>query len=66
MSGGPIYKGTGPGIVQNPWPDTKAAVYRNGKVAENLSGKLLTLSTTVGERLAVVRKGKVPAAKNVQ
>ena len=66
MSGGPIYKRTGPDIVQNPWPDTKAAVYRNGKVAENLSGKLLTLSTIAGESLALVPKGKVPAAKSVQ
>jgi hypothetical protein len=53
-------------IVQNPWPDTEATVYRNGKVAENLSGRLLTLSTTAGERVALVPKGKVPAAKNVQ
>jgi hypothetical protein len=53
-------------IAQNPWPDTEATVYRNGKVAENLSGKLLTLSTTAGERLALVPKGKVPAPKNVQ
>ena len=53
-------------IVQNPWPDTEATVYRNGKVAESHSGKLFTLSTTAGERLTLVPKGKVPAAKNVQ
>ena len=53
-------------IVQNPWPDTGATVYRNGKVAEGVSGKLLTLSTAAGERLALVPKGKVPAAKTVQ
>jgi hypothetical protein len=56
----------GPCILQNPWPDTEATVYRNGNAAEGLSGKLLTLSTTAGERLALVPKGKVPAAKTLQ
>ena len=56
----------GPCILQNPWPDGDATVFRNGKVAEGVSGKLLTLSTTAGERLAVVPKGKVPVAKTLQ
>ena len=50
-------------ILQNPWPDTEATVYRKGKAAEGVSGKLLTLSTTAGERVALVPKGKVPTAK---
>jgi hypothetical protein len=33
---------------------------------EGVSGKLLTLSTSAGERLALVPKGKVPAAKTLQ
>jgi hypothetical protein len=53
-------------IVQNPWPDGDATVYRNGKAAEDVSVKLLTLSTTGSERLALVPKGKVPAAKILQ
>jgi hypothetical protein len=56
----------GPCVLQNPWPDGDATVYRNGKAMEGVSGKLLTLSTTAGERLALVPKGKVPAAKTLQ
>jgi hypothetical protein len=32
----------GPCILQNPWPDGDATVYRNGQTAEGVSGKLLT------------------------
>jgi hypothetical protein len=53
-------------ILQNPCPDTKATVYRNGKAAEGLSGKLLTFSTTVGERVAVIPKGKTPTTKTLR
>jgi hypothetical protein len=53
-------------ILQNPWPDGDATVYRNGQAAEGVSGKLLTLSTTAGERLALVPKGKVPAAMTLR
>ena len=53
-------------ILQNPWPDTEATVYRNGKAAESVTGKMLTLSTTAGERLAVAPEGKVPAVKTLQ
>ena len=53
-------------ILQNPWPEGDATVYRNGKAMESVSGKSLTLSTTAGERLALVPKGKVPAAKTLQ
>ena len=53
-------------ILQNPWPEGEVTVYRNGKATENVSGKLLTLSTTAGERLVLVPKGKVPAAKTLR
>ena len=53
-------------LVQNPWPGRDARVYRNGKAAEGLSGKLLTLSTTAGERLALVPRGQVPAAETLR
>ena len=53
-------------ILQNPWPDTEVTVYRNGKAAESITGKLLTLSTTAGERVALAPKGKVPTAKTLR
>ncbi|HXC99363.1 MAG TPA: hypothetical protein VN048_08480 [Verrucomicrobiae bacterium] len=53
-------------ILQNPWPAGDVTVYRNGQAAEGVSGKLLTLSATAGERLALVPKGQVPAAKTLQ
>jgi len=52
--------------LRNPWPEGDATVYRNGQAAEGVSGKLLTLSTTAGERLALVPKGKVPAAMTLR
>jgi hypothetical protein len=53
-------------VLENPWPDKDATVYRNGKTAEGVSGRLLTLSTTAGERLALVPRGNVPVAKILQ
>jgi hypothetical protein len=50
----------------NPWPAAEITVCRNGQAAEGVAGKLLTLSTTAGERVALVPKGKVPAAKILQ
>ncbi|MGA2248664.1 MAG: glycoside hydrolase N-terminal domain-containing protein [Verrucomicrobiota bacterium] len=56
----------GPCILQNPWPDGDAIVYRNGRAAEGVAGKMLKLATTAGERLALVPKGKVPVAKTLR
>jgi hypothetical protein len=53
-------------ILQNPWPETEATVYRNGKAAEGLSGKVLILSATAGELVALVPKGKAPTAKTLR
>jgi hypothetical protein len=53
-------------ILQNPWPDTEATVYRKGNAAEGLSGKLLTVSTTAGERVALVPKGKAPTGETLR
>lgn len=53
-------------LLQNPWPDGEATVFRNGETAENVSGKLLILLTTAGERLALVPKGKVPVEKTLR
>jgi hypothetical protein len=41
-------------------------VYRNGQAAEDVSGKLLTLSTGAGEDLTLAPKGQVPAAKTLR
>jgi hypothetical protein len=53
-------------LLQNPWRDGNATVYRNGKAAEGVSGKLLTLLTTTGEHLVLVPKGKVPVSKTLR
>jgi hypothetical protein len=53
-------------LLRNPWPDGEASVYRNGKAAEGVAGRLLTLSTTTGECLTLFPKGKAPAAKTLQ
>ena len=53
-------------LLQNPWPDGVVTVYRNGQVAEDVSGKLLALSTAAGEDLALVPKGQVPVAKTLR
>jgi len=53
-------------ILQNPWPDGDATLYRNGKAAEGVSGRWLTLSTAAGERVALVPKGVVPVGKTVK
>lgn len=50
-------------LLQNPWPDGGATVYRNGGAAEGVWGRMLTLSTAAGERLVLVPKGRVPATK---
>ena len=53
-------------LLQNPWGDGDVTVYRNGQAAEDVSGKLLTLSTAAGEDLSLVPKGQVPVAKTLR
>jgi hypothetical protein len=53
-------------IMQNPWPAGDLTVYRNGQAAEAVSGRLLILSTTAGERLALVPKGQATHAKTLR
>jgi hypothetical protein len=53
-------------LLQNPWPDGVVTVYRNSRVAEDVSGKLLTLSTAAGEDLTLAHKGQVPVAKTLR
>jgi hypothetical protein len=44
--------------VQNPWPGAEVTLYRNGKPAGTISGKLLVFFTVVGETVTMVPKGK--------
>ncbi|MGA9406140.1 MAG: DUF5703 domain-containing protein [Bacteroidota bacterium] len=43
--------------VQNPWPGTELIIYRNGKKAENISGKLLVINTEQREIIILMPKG---------
>ena len=40
-----------PCTIVNPWPGEKVTVHRDGKPAEQLSGKRFTLKTSVGEKI---------------
>jgi hypothetical protein len=52
--------------VQNPWPETQVTLYRNGKPAEDLSGKRLAFPTASGEKLTLVPKGSPLVEQTVQ
>jgi hypothetical protein len=56
----------GPCRAQNPWPDTQVTLYRNGKPAEELSGKLLAFPTASGEKLTLAPKGTALVEQAVQ
>jgi Glycosyl hydrolase family 95 catalytic domain/Glycoside hydrolase family 95, C-terminal domain len=43
--------------LQNPWPDKTVTLRRDGRKAEDLSGSLLTFSTTKNETIVVVPRG---------
>ena len=43
--------------VQNPWPGTELIIYRNGKKAENISGKLLVIDPEQREIIILMPKG---------
>jgi hypothetical protein len=44
--------------VQNPWDEAAVSLYRNGKEAETISGKLLVIPTETGETVTLVLKGQ--------
>jgi hypothetical protein len=52
-------------LVQNPWKEDELTVYRNGEKSKNISGKLLTLPSKVGETIILVPKGKKLPNKEV-
>jgi hypothetical protein len=43
--------------IRNPWPDNTISLYRNGVKAEDLTGSLISFSTSVGEDIKIVRQG---------
>ena len=58
--------------VENPWDEAPLSLYRNGKVAETILGKLLAITTAPGERIVLVPKGnplpeiKVPGTSRIK
>ena len=53
-------------ILRNPWPNGDVTIYRNGKEAGQATGKLLALSTEMGERIVLTLKGHAATAKTIQ
>lgn len=51
--------------LQNPWPDAEVDLWRNGQLAESLTGKLLNFSTSDGETIVVVPNGPQPQPVDV-
>jgi hypothetical protein len=51
--------------VQNPWDEAAVSLYRNGKEAETISGKLLAIPTEAGETVTLVPKGRALPKKVV-
>ena len=50
--------------IRNPWPGNTMSLYRNGVKAEDLTGSLISFSTSVGEDIKIVRKGIKPDSIN--
>lgn len=45
--------------VENPWDQAEVSLYRDGKEAAIVSGRLLVIPTAIGERIYLVPKGAV-------
>jgi alpha-L-fucosidase 2 len=48
--------------IDNPWPDRKITLYREGKIAETLAGNNVTFATKAGELITIVPEG----VKNIE
>jgi alpha-L-fucosidase 2 len=48
--------------IENPWPDRKITLYREGKIAETLAGNNVTFATKAGELITIVPEG----VKNIE
>jgi hypothetical protein len=47
----------GPGRVQNPWDQAELTLFRNGREAGTVSGRLLVIPTTADEAVTLVPRG---------
>lgn len=45
-------------LVKNPWGESELTIYRNSKKIKNVSGKLLTLNSKIGDIIVLVPRGK--------
>ena len=50
--------------IRNPWPGNTISLYRNGVKAEDLTGSLISFSTSIGEDIKIVRQGVNPDSFN--
>jgi hypothetical protein len=50
--------------VRNPWPGNTISFYRNGVKAEDLTGSLISFSTSIGEDIKIVRQSVNPDSFN--
>ena len=46
--------------IRNPWPGSTISLYRNGVKAEDLTGSLISFSTSIGEDIKMVKQGLNP------
>lgn len=46
--------------IRNPWPGNTISLYRNGVKAEDLSGSLISFSTSTGEDIKIVKQSVDP------
>ena len=46
--------------IDNPWPGEELGLYRNGKKVRDVSGTLLSISTSKGEVFTLLPKGSEP------
>ncbi len=44
--------------LANPWGDRALTAYRNGRTAEDVAGRVISLETAVGESVVLVPKGR--------
>lgn len=50
--------------IRNPWPGNTISLYRNGVKAEEITGSLISFSTSIGEDIKIVRQGINPDSFN--
>ena len=50
--------------IRNPWPANTVSLYRNGVKTEEITGSLISFSTSIGEDIKIVRQGVNPNSFN--